>query len=255
MQFHIIKSEIIIISNTFWLLSYNRFNHVIKLFLACALSQKLLNSLLLFQKESPNNTLSDTSTAGAAAVSTGNSPLTLLKVSVRTPLKVLDSRKGAFAVWASGSLGGFGDLLCHKLATGGTDSTDAGRPGVVWVATSAGNSIISHFDEVYKRIETVEWMKRKKSLASMFKELLGKCNNARVIWQHARSYWHNPSRFCTTIRQTNCVNTELVALLSCAALLQYELLLYWKHAIKLDRSSHLQSSPLRQITSWVNCQR
>lgn len=209
---------IIILSNTILLLSYNRFNHVIKLFLACTVSQKLLHSLLLFQKESPNNTLSDTSSASTATVGTGNSPLALLEVRVSRSLKVLDSRKRAFAVWASGSLGGFGDFLCLVHSTGGLDGTDASRPGVVWVASSAGNSVINHFDDLYKRIETV-WNKQrvKKWLAFDVLKLWEMCSNARVVWKHARSYWRNPSRCCTTIRQTNCGNTEPVALLSCAA--------------------------------------
>jgi len=139
------------------------------LFLACTVSQKLLHSLLLFQKESPNNTLSDTSSTSTATVGTRNSPLALLEVLVSRSLKVLDSRKRAFAVWASGSLGRFGDFLGLVHSTGGLDGTDASRPGVVWVASSAGNSIISHFDDLYKRIETV-WNKQrvKKWLASMY---------------------------------------------------------------------------------------
>jgi hypothetical protein len=37
-----------------------------------------------------------------------------------------------------------------------------------------------------------------------------------------------PSRFCTTIRQTNRVNTKLVALLSCAAFCNNPGASYWK---------------------------
>ena len=57
---------------------------------------------------------------------------------------MLNSRKCTFAVRAHGPFGGLLNFLCYMTTTRGADCPDAGRPGVVRVASRARDSVIRH---------------------------------------------------------------------------------------------------------------
>ena len=115
------------------------------LFLACALSQKFLNSLLFLQQEGSDNSHLHTVSTCSTTVCARNGPLALFGILVCRTLEVLDSGESRFAVRASRTLGSLLDLLRSVLASRCADRSDACRLCVVRVPSGAGNSVISHF--------------------------------------------------------------------------------------------------------------
>jgi hypothetical protein len=111
---------------------------------------------LLFQQESPNNPLLDTSSTATSTISTRDSPLTLLQILVCRTLEVLDTRQGIFAVGTAWSLGGFNDFLGNVTTSRGADGSDAVGPCGVGVTSCTGNSVVCHFYSLFNEESDVD---------------------------------------------------------------------------------------------------
>ena len=123
--------------------------YYIALFLSLTFCQNLLDGLLFLQQESSNDALFEASGAAAASVGPGYSSFPLFQIRVGGLFKVLDSRKGRFAVGTLGALGGLVDLASRQFATRGTRRADLVGLGVVRMASGACVAIVTHVGNIW----------------------------------------------------------------------------------------------------------